>query len=146
MKIKFNGKTYKVDSEYTLRHLHKSLRRQGLYRDSSKGIFSGICAGLSRKFNISLSFIRFIFFFAALFSGIFPVVILYVIASFIMENHNDEIDLQQLQILSKNEEESSYFNLGELTERFDNLDKKLQTMESFVISPQFDLLNKYKNL
>lgn len=56
----------------------------GPYR-SRNGVIFGVCRGLAEYSDISLFWIRFIVVVLLLFTGIWPIVILYVIAAFLMK-------------------------------------------------------------
>ena len=59
-----------------------------LYRSRTQRIFAGICGGISEYFNIDVTLIRVIWLLIVIFSGIFPGLLAYVIAIFVIPNKN----------------------------------------------------------
>ena len=55
-----------------------------LYRSDTDRVFAGICGGLSEYFAIDSGLLRLIWLLVVIFSGIFPGVIVYIIAIFII--------------------------------------------------------------
>lgn len=55
-----------------------------LYRVEEGKIFSGVCAGIAEYFNMDVGLVRVIFALAFVFSGFFPIIILYVILAAIL--------------------------------------------------------------
>lgn len=55
-----------------------------LYRSSENRIFGGIIGGIGEYFNVDPTILRLIFVFLVLASGIFPGIIIYITALFIV--------------------------------------------------------------
>ena len=55
-----------------------------LYR-SRRGIFLGVCRGIGEYLNLSIGWIRLLLVIAFIFTGFFPVVILYILAGLVMK-------------------------------------------------------------
>ncbi len=55
-----------------------------LYRSKTNRIFAGICGGLGEYMNIDPVLIRLIWLLVVVFTGIFPGVLVYIIAIFII--------------------------------------------------------------
>lgn len=58
-----------------------------LYRSEKNKVFAGICGGLGEYLNIDPTVLRIVWLLIVIFSGIFPGVIAYVFAIFIMPPH-----------------------------------------------------------
>lgn len=55
-----------------------------LYRSRTDRVFAGICGGLAEYANIDVTVLRLVWTLIVVFSGIFPGVIVYIIAIFII--------------------------------------------------------------
>lgn len=55
-----------------------------LYRSTEDRVIAGVCGGLSEYANIDVNVIRLLIIFGTMITGIFPLVILYVIAMFLL--------------------------------------------------------------
>jgi phage shock protein C len=58
-----------------------------LYRSEKNKIFAGVCGGLAEYFNIDVTILRLFWMLIVIFTGIFPGVIAYILAIFIMPPH-----------------------------------------------------------
>ncbi len=111
----------------------------GVYR-SRRGIFMGVCRGLAEHFNFSVFWLRMIVFLLFLFTGFWPVGVLYIVAGLILkmepviplENEEDQEFYQSYT----NSRESA---IQRVKRKFDNIDRRIQRMEHTVTSREFDL-------
>lgn len=55
-----------------------------LYRSINNRMVAGVCAGLAEYVNVDTNVVRLLYLFGLMVTGIFPLVILYVIAMFIL--------------------------------------------------------------
>lgn len=55
-----------------------------LYRSSTNKVFAGICGGLAEYFNMDAALLRLIWLLVVIFTGIFPGLLAYIIAIFIV--------------------------------------------------------------
>lgn len=55
-----------------------------LYRSKSNKVIAGVCAGLADYMNLDATFVRLVFVLLLLMTGVFPFVILYIIAAVMM--------------------------------------------------------------
>lgn len=55
-----------------------------LYRSSTNKVFAGICAGVAEYLNVDVSMTRLIWVLAVIFTGVFPGILAYIIAIFII--------------------------------------------------------------
>lgn len=58
-----------------------------LYRSEKNKIFAGICGGLGEFFNVDPTALRLVWLLIVVFTGIFPGVIAYILAIFIIPLH-----------------------------------------------------------
>jgi phage shock protein C len=109
-----------------------------MYR-SRTGLILGVCKGLARYFDFSVFWMRAIAVALLLFSGIWPMVIVYVVAALLMK-------LEPVVPL-ETEEEQEFYNsyttsrsmaLRRLKRIYDNLDRRIQRMESIVTAREYD--------
>lgn len=150
MKINHKGREYDLDYKTSFRHLRQAMHNNEFYRDMSRGRIAGVCAGLAQRFRMSTTAMRAIFVVAWLGTGFFPMLIAYAIAAFFME----DVSLLELKLKDQMVAEAAasgdpadrILTSRQLVEKFEKMDKSLQKMESFVISPQYEWLQKYKKL
>jgi phage shock protein C len=112
--------------------------RRGLYR-SRKGIIMGVVRGLAEYFDISVFWSRVIVLLVCLFTGFWPVVIVYVLAALIMKPE----PVSPLNDDSEREFYDSYASsrvraVHRLKRKFDGLDRRIRRMEDMVTSRDYD--------
>ena len=109
-----------------------------LYR-SRNGVVCGVCRGLSDYFNLRVGWIRFFAILILLFTGIWPIVFIYIIACFLMK--------PEPVIPLENESQRDFYDnyvssrsrtLRDLKRRFSSLDRRLRRMEDRVTSRDFE--------
>ena len=111
---------------------------RGLYR-SRNGMLLGVCRGLAEYFDLSVGWVRFLTFLAFLFTGLWPVGILYLIMALIMKP-------APVIKPSSSEEEDFYDSYADSRRRateslkrtYTNLERRLRRMEDVVTSRGFD--------
>ncbi|GAB4333633.1 MAG: envelope stress response membrane protein PspC [Candidatus Abyssubacteria bacterium] len=113
-------------------------RRTGLYRSRSGMIF-GVCKGIAEYLDFSVFWTRVIAVGLLLFTGIWPIVGLYLLAALLMK--------PEPVIPFETEEEQEFYNsyassrnlaLHRLKRTFDNLDRRIQRMETIVTAREYD--------
>ena len=109
-----------------------------LYR-SRKGIIMGVCRGLSDFFNLRVGWVRLLAVAILLISGIWPIVIIYLVAGVLMK--------PEPMIPLENEDQRDFYDsytsnrrrtMRDLKRRFSTLDRRLRRMEDKVTSRDFD--------
>ena len=110
----------------------------GLYR-SRNGIILGVCRGVAEYFDFSVFWARTIVFILFLFSGFWPIAVLYFIAALLMKPE------QVIPIQTEDQQEfyDSYVYsrkgaTDRLKRRYDKLDRRIQRMEHTVTAREFD--------
>lgn len=111
----------------------------GVYR-SRQGILMGVCRGLAQHFNFSVVWLRIVVFLLFLFTGFWPVGVLYIVAGLVLkmepvipiENEEDEEFYQSYT----NSRESA---IQRIKRKFDNIERRIQRMEDTVTSRDFEL-------
>lgn len=111
--------------------------RRRLYR-SRHGVLTGVCRGLAESFGLSVFWLRAAVLLLMLVTGVWPVLVLYVIASLAMKP-------APVRPLASNEEEELYDTyvasrrraVAGLARRFARLEKRIRRMEDAVTSREF---------
>jgi phage shock protein C len=115
------------------------------YRDAEAGKFGGVCAGLAEYFGFDLTLTRVLTVLAMLF---FPTVFLvYLVLWFVLPAkprtlYRDESDKDFWRGMRVSPRET----LSEVRHRFRSADAKLQRMERYVTSRNFNLDREFQDL
>lgn len=112
--------------------------RQGLYRSRS-GVIMGVCKGLAQYFDFSVTWIRLIAVALLLFTGFWPIVLLYLLAGLLMKPEPaipfaGDADREFYDSYAG----SRAMALSRLKRKFENLDRRIRRMEDVVTSPDYD--------
>ena len=112
--------------------------KRGLYRSRS-GAVLGVCKGLAEYFDFSVFWLRAIFIVFLLFSGIWPILILYILASLLMKPE----PVRPFETEAEQEFYDSYVYSRQhaaqrLKRRYGNLDRRIRRLEDSVTSREFD--------
>lgn len=113
-------------------------QRRGLYR-SRHGVIFGVCRGIAEYLNFSVFWTRVLAVCAMFFTGIWPLVGLYLLAALLMKPEpvlplETEADEEFYQSFTS----SRSMALHRLKRTFDNLDRRIQRVESIVTARDFD--------
>lgn len=113
-------------------------QRTGLYRSRS-GKILGVCKGLAEYFDFSVFWMRIIALALLVFSGIWPMVILYFLAALLMKPE----PVLPLETEGEQEFYNSYASsrrmaLHRLKRTYDNLDRRIRRMEDIVTAREYD--------
>ncbi|MBW1865301.1 MAG: envelope stress response membrane protein PspC [Deltaproteobacteria bacterium] len=116
---------------------------RGLYR-SRNGIILGVCRGLASFFDLKAFWIRVIVVIFFLASGVWPVLVLYFIASLLMKPE----PVRPIESEAEQEFYDSYTSsrpraTSRLKRRFHNLDHRIQRMEDMVTAREFEWDRKF---
>ena len=112
---------------------------------SRRGMFFGVCRGLAEHFDLSVTGVRLAFVFAALFTGIWPMIAGYFLAMLLMR-------VEPVLPLD-NEADEEFYNsyaasremaLLRLKRTFDHLDRRIQRIESVVTARGYDWEQRLK--
>ncbi|WP_022667126.1 envelope stress response membrane protein PspC [Desulfospira joergensenii] len=110
-----------------------------VYR-SRRGIFMGVCRGLAEYFNLNVFWLRVVVFFIFLFTGFWPIGVLYIVAGLIMKMEpviplRDEKEHEFYQSYTTSRESA----IQRIKRKFENIDRRIQRMEDTVTSREFEL-------
>ena len=111
---------------------------EGFYR-SRRGIIFGVCRGLAEHFNFSVFWTRILVFVLFLFTGFWPLGVLYLGAGLLLkpgpviplENESDE-EFYHSYTRSRSSA------IQRIKKKFNNIDRRIQRMEHTVTSKEFD--------
>ena len=111
---------------------------EGFYR-SRRGIIFGVCRGLAEHFNFSVFWTRVLVLVLFLFTGFWPVGVLYLVAGLLLKPE----PVIPLETKSDEEFYQSYTRsrssaIQRIKRKFDNIDRRIQRMEDTVTSKEFD--------
>ena len=113
-------------------------RRTGLYR-SRTGLIMGVCKGMAQYFDFSVFWMRAIAVVVLLFSGIWPMLVMYIVTALLMK--------PEPVLPLETEEEQDFYNsyttsrsmaLRRLKRIYDHLDRRIQRLESTVTTREYD--------
>ncbi len=113
-----------------------------LYR-SRDGIILGVCKGIAEHFDFSVFWARVITILILFFSGFWPIVVLYFIAALLMK--------PEPVIPIQTDEEQEFYDsylysrkgaAERLRRRYNSLESRIQRMEHYVTSREFDWENR----
>src|SRR6266851_5440263 len=113
-------------------------QRNGLYR-SRKGMILGVCKGIAEYFDLSVTGTRILACIVLVFSGVWPMVVLYFLAALLMKPE----PVLPLETEGEQEFYNSYASsrrmaLHRLKRTYDNLDRRIQRMEHIVTAREYD--------
>jgi len=99
----------------------------------------GVCRGLAEHYDFSVFWMRMIVFILFLFTGFWPVGVLYIVAGLLLklepviplENETDQ-EFYQSYTTSKSSA------IQRIKRKFENIDRRIQRMEHTVTSREFD--------
>jgi len=117
---------------------------RGLYR-SRNGIILGVCRGLANYFDLKAFWIRIIVVVFFLASGVWPILVLYFVASLLMKPE----PVRPIESEAEREFYDSYTSsrpraASRLKRRFHNIDHRIQRMEDMVTAREFEWDRKFK--
>ena len=113
-------------------------RRGGPYR-SRHGALFGVCRGIAEHLDFSVAGLRVLLILGTLLTGIWPGIFAYIIAALVMKPapvipFDSDSDAEFYNSYSANRGMA----LHRLKDTFDNLDRRIQRIESIVTSPDYD--------
>lgn len=125
---------------------YESIPRRRYYRNASKSMVGGVCAGLADYFGFNLRVTRILAFISLLMA--FPVTVLvYIGAVLLFPSRRDEpgrgdYDAEFRQALRSSPAQT----LGDVRRRFQTLEGRLAKLERYVTSSRFDLDQEFRKL
>ena len=110
---------------------------QGLYR-SRQGLLMGVCRGLAEYFDLSVTWVRVIAVAAFVFTGFWPVGVIYLVLALVMKpapvlTPADETEQEFYHSYAG----SRPMAISRLQRTYQNLERRLRRLEDVVTSPDF---------
>lgn len=110
----------------------------GIFR-SRNGVIMGVCRGISEYFRVSVVWVRIIFVVTLFFSGLWPVIGIYIAASFLMKPR----PVRPLETDGEKDFYDTYVNsrtgaIRTLKTRFESLERRIRRMEDTVTASEFE--------
>jgi phage shock protein C len=111
---------------------------RGIYR-SRRGIFMGVCRGLAEYFNLSVFWVRIITLVLFLFTGFWPMGVMYIVAGLLVKMEpvsplRDEKDREFYDSYTHSKQSA----IQRIKRKFENIERRIQRMEHTVTSKEFD--------
>ncbi|CAM2925340.1 envelope stress response membrane protein PspC [Vibrio neptunius] len=129
------------------------MNKRELYRDTTNGKLSGVCAGLANYFGTEVWLIRILVISAALLGGSFLVLLAYIAMTFMIEkqpaNYVESLKSEQEHKLKSKpwQQGQTPGALLETLERdFDRLEGNIRDLEAYVTSDTFKVDREFKSL
>lgn len=122
-------------------------RPNHMYRSAHDKMILGVCGGVAEYFNWSANVLRLLVIVLAIATAVMPIVIGYLVLGVLLKPaperpFADAADQEFWTIY----QDSPSLAMGKLDRQYDELDRRLQRLESIVTSPRFDLDEQYRNL
>lgn len=126
----------------------------GLRRIPQRGIIAGVCAGVAEYFDWNLKLLRAVLVIVFLFTGAFPIVIVYCVLWYVM----DPIDADTASATGYGRggggnpygggspDTARRPTMTEVQARFERLDNRLREIEECVTDKEFELRRELKKL
>jgi len=112
-------------------------RQRHLYRSRSGKIF-GVCRGFADYFDFKVGWVRIITVICFIFTGIWPTAIIYILAALFMKPEPVlPLDTEDAQEFYNSYMSSKNLALHRLKRTFDNLNRRIERMESTVTSREY---------
>ena len=116
----------------------------GMYR-SRNGVILGVCRGIGEYFDFSVFWIRIIALALLIFTGFWPIGVLYLLAGMLMKLEPVRpIHTDQEQEFYDSYTQSSRQAVNRLKRKYENLKRRIQRMEDIVTSPEFDWEDRFR--
>jgi phage shock protein C len=110
----------------------------GLYR-SRHGVILGVCKGIAEYLDFSVFWMRIIALALLIFSGIWPMVGVYLLAALLMKPEPVlPLETEEEQEFYESYASSRRMALHRLKRTFDNLDRRIRRMEDIVTTRESD--------
>lgn len=111
-----------------------------LYKNPQDGKIAGVCAGIADYFDMKVGVVRFLFVLGALFTGIWPLVIGYFVASLWLDpTPVDLYEDEQEEEFWRQTRKSPDYTAADLRRRFRDIERRASDMEAYITSKRFKL-------
>lgn len=123
-----------------MRHL-KSMRRI-----PERGVIAGVCAGIAEYFDWNVRLLRAILVVSFVFSGFFPIVVVYAVLWYVLEPLSSGRSSASFDAPAAPPAPTRPASMTEIKTRFERLDQRLRNIEECVTDREFELRRELKKL
>jgi phage shock protein C len=118
--------------------------RRGVYRSRNGAIF-GVCRGLAEYFDFSVFWVRFIAVALLLLTGLWPAMVLYILAALVMKKEPAiPVSSVDEQMFYDDLTQSRHAAARRLKQRYEGLDNRIRRMEDVVTSREYDWERRFR--
>jgi phage shock protein C len=118
--------------------------RRGVYRSRNGAIF-GVCRGLAEYFDFSVFWVRFIAVALLLLTGLWPAMVLYILAALVMKKEPAiPVSSVDEQMFYDDLSQSRHAATRRLKRRYEGLDNRIRRMEDIVTSREYDWERRFR--
>ncbi len=111
-----------------------------LYKDPRNAKLMGVCAGIADYTSIKVKAVRILVVIGAILTGIWPLVIGYVILGFVLEpKPKDLYEDKKEEEFWKQTRKAPDYTTAEMRKRFRDIDRRTADMEAYMTSKRFRL-------
>lgn len=118
-----------------------------LYKDPRHGKLLGVCAGIAVYFDVRPGVIRFLAILGAVFTGFWPIVIVYIIMAVVLETKPAEMyERPEEDAFWREVRTKPDYTAADMRRRFRDIEKRTQDMEAYMTSKRFRLDRELRDL
>ncbi len=118
-----------------------------LYKNPHQGKIAGVCAGIADYFDIKVGVVRVLTVIGALFTGLWPFLIGYIIFAMCLDPRpRDLYEDEQEEQFWKQTRKSPDYTAAEMRQRFRDIERRTAEMEAYMTSKRFRLERELRAL
>lgn len=125
---------------------HDDWRAQRFYRDRQNGKLMGVCAGIADYFGWNVTFIRILAIIAFLWFNVITLVVYFALGFLLPAKPDRLYDWDTDHEYWRSVRRSASETFHDVRHRFREIDARLQRMEGYVTSGQYDLDREFRDL
>jgi phage shock protein C len=119
---------------------------RAMRRIPERGVIAGVCAGVAEYFDWNVRLLRAILVIGFVFSGFFPIVVLYCALWYVMDPLGPEGYPRPFERPAAGSAPPRPATMDEVKTRFARLDQRLRNIEECVTDKEFELRQELKKL
>lgn len=127
-------------------NMHAQNYRRRLYRSRHNRLVMGVCGGLAEHIDMNATALRVLAFFAILLTLPWGLLVYFIVGLVLKPEPEVNFGSYEEEELWHQQIDAPEVAMERVKRRFEQLDRRLQRMESIVTSRNFDLENEFKNL
>jgi phage shock protein C len=118
---------------------------RGMRRIPERGVIAGVCAGIAEYFDWNVRLLRAVLVVGFIFSGFFPIVVVYCVLWYVLDPHPPET-APSFDSPAAPAAPTRPATMTEIKARFERLDQRLRNIEECVTDREFELRRELKKL